>query len=143
MHCLAASLIMRQSLSIRGSKQTWNRLLIQSKLHRIHSSNPEQNSPYIEPPNVQKLAQLAQIRITDEEAADWEPKIASIVDWFGQLQQVNLEGVEPSLRANIEDGNAYLRKDIPHDFAGREAMLQQAPERDGPFIKVPKTITES
>lgn len=72
----------------------------------------------VEPPNVQKLAQLASIGVTDEEAAEWGPKIGSIVEWFGQLQQVDLDGVPPALRAEIGDGN-LLREDVPEEFAAR------------------------
>lgn len=38
------------------------------------------------------------------QAAEWGPKIDSIVAWFGNLQAVNIEGVPPALRA-CEDGN--------------------------------------
>ena len=30
--------------------------------------------------------------------ADWGPKIASVVQWFGQLAEVDVEGVPPALR---------------------------------------------
>lgn len=47
---------------------------------------------------------MAHIAVTDEEVADWGPKIESIVEWFGQLQEVDVEGVPPALQADVEQG---------------------------------------
>ena len=33
------------------------------------------------PPNIKKLASMAHLAVTDQEVAEWEPKIASIVEW--------------------------------------------------------------
>lgn len=126
---------------------------------------------YIEQPDVRKLAQLAQIGVTDKEVrpayrlvainsaislrrpnlaplpfsfssqvAEWGPQIASIVDWFGQLQQVDVEGVPPALRADI-DGETPLRSDQAVDFQDKKTMIQQAPDSEGSFVRVPKIAT--
>jgi aspartyl-tRNA(Asn)/glutamyl-tRNA(Gln) amidotransferase subunit C len=128
----------------------------------------------IEQPDVRKLAQLAQIGVTDKEVypayrlvainspfliispsspsptplpfpfssqvAEWGPQIASIVDWFGQLQQVDVEGVPPTLRADIE-GETPLRSDQAVDFQDKKAMIKQAPDSEGSFVRVPKIAT--
>ncbi|KAK9810403.1 hypothetical protein WJX72_010188 [[Myrmecia] bisecta] len=80
-----------------------------------------------------------QARKLDEEVAEWEPKIAEIVGWFGQLQAVDVEGVEPALRADVDVGNR-LREDVPHHYADRETLIEGAPQKEGPYIKVPKTL---
>ncbi|KAL4552559.1 hypothetical protein Ndes2526B_g02487 [Nannochloris sp. 'desiccata'] len=103
------------------------------------SPTTSSSSSEIEPPNVQKLAQLAQVGVSEQEAAEWAPKIAGIVEWFGQLQQVDLEGVPPAVRADIGDAN-LLRPDQPRTFENRQVMLEQIPEREGPFTKVPKMV---
>ena len=38
------------------------------------------------------------------QVADWGPKIENIVDWFGQLQEIDVEGVPPALQADVEQG---------------------------------------
>ncbi|KAL5663398.1 hypothetical protein ACJX0J_023506, partial [Zea mays] len=48
-------------------------------------------------------------------AEDFEPKIRQVVDWFGQLQAVDLESIEPSLRAGTT-ADISLRKDKPETF---------------------------
>ena len=72
----------------------------------------------VAPPDVRRLAQMAHIEVTDQEVAEWGPKIESIVQWFGQLQNVDLEGVPPALRADVDGSNAF-REDAPREFANR------------------------
>jgi len=38
------------------------------------------------------------------QVADWGPKIENIVEWFGQLQEIDVEGVPPALQADVEQG---------------------------------------
>eukprot|EP00887_Chlorella_sp_A99_P006775 scaffold2.g6775.t1 len=94
----------------------------------------------LEPPDVPALARLAQIGATEEEVADWQPKIASIVEWFGQLQEIDVQGVPPALRADVE-GDSRLRPDEPARSPQQQELLQQAAERQGAFVKVPKIAT--
>lgn len=49
---------------------------------------------------------------------DWAPKIEGIVEWFGQLQEVDVEGVPPALRAEVETEN-FLRADTPVQYEAR------------------------
>ena len=74
------------------------------------------------------------------QVAEWGPKLEGIVEWFGQLQEVDVEGVPPALRADVE-GQSSLRADQPRRYAGQEEMLQQAPDREGAFVRVPKIAT--
>lgn len=55
----------------------------------------------LEPPDLPRLAKSARISLSPEEAEEFSPKIQQVVDWFGQLQAVDLECIEPSLRAGI------------------------------------------
>jgi aspartyl/glutamyl-tRNA(Asn/Gln) amidotransferase C subunit len=68
--------------------------------------------------DLEKLAELSQLGITKSEAEAWRPKIADIIKWFDQLQQVDLEGVPPALRASLEKEDT-LRQDDPSDFEER------------------------
>ena len=73
--------------------------------------------------------------------ADWGPKIASVVQWFGQLAEVDVEGVPPALRAAAGSEGSAPRADLAHTFGGREEMLAQAPAAEGAFVRVPKIAT--
>ncbi|GBF97673.1 aminoacyl tRNA synthase complex-interacting multifunctional [Raphidocelis subcapitata] len=91
------------------------------------------------PPNIRELAKMAHLAVTDAEVADWEPKINGIVDWFGQLQAVDVEGVKPAVHAR--DDGSVLRADEPSAYAPREELLAQVPAMEGPFVRVPKIAT--
>lgn len=133
LHCSA------RALNQGASKSLWRKSTIFRHISCSAAPTTSSSSSEIEPPNVQKLAQLAQVGVSEQEAAEWAPKIAGIVEWFGQLQQVDLEGVPPAVRADIGDAN-LLRPDQPRTFENREVMLEQIPEREGPFTKVPKMV---
>ncbi len=107
----------------------------------------------VAPPQVKKLAEMAQLGITEEEEIEWTPQIERIVEWFDQLQQIDVEGVSPSLRGGTDgaeerdaqarggDGSqSGLRLDEPVEYEEREAMLDAVRSHvvDG-FVVVPKT----
>uniref|UniRef100_A0A0E0NYY9 Glu-AdT subunit C n=1 Tax=Oryza rufipogon TaxID=4529 RepID=A0A0E0NYY9_ORYRU len=74
-------------------------------------------------------------------AEEFAPKIRQVVDWFGQLQAVDLESVEPSLRAGTAAGNS-LREDRPETFTNRDAIIESVPSYDDPYIKVPRVLNK-
>ncbi|XP_031505561.1 glutamyl-tRNA(Gln) amidotransferase subunit C, chloroplastic/mitochondrial [Nymphaea colorata] len=98
-------------------------------------------STSVPPPDVAKLAESARIVLTSEEVEQFTPKIRQVVDWFGQLQAVDLESVEPALRADM-DVYDNLRPDAPEIFKNRESMLSSVPSYDEPYIKVPKVLNK-
>ncbi|KMT18108.1 hypothetical protein BVRB_2g032960 [Beta vulgaris subsp. vulgaris] len=97
-------------------------------------------SSSLDPPDVGRLAETARISLTPQEVQDFGPKIHQVVEWFGQLQAVNLESVEPALRSDIDGDN--LREDTPQTFENREAIIAAIPSYDEPYIKVPKVLNK-
>uniref|UniRef100_A0A0D9ZB54 Glutamyl-tRNA(Gln) amidotransferase subunit C, chloroplastic/mitochondrial n=1 Tax=Oryza glumipatula TaxID=40148 RepID=A0A0D9ZB54_9ORYZ len=95
----------------------------------------------LEPPDLPRLANAARISLSPEEAEEFAPKIRQVVDWFGQLQAVDLESVEPSLRAGTAAGNS-LREDRPETFTNRDAIIESVPSYDDPYIKVPRVLNK-
>ncbi|KAL8537320.1 hypothetical protein ACS0TY_012463 [Phlomoides rotata] len=71
----------------------------------------------LEPPDVPRLAETARISLTPQEVEEFAPKIRQVVDWFGQLQAVDLHSVEPAIRAGTEGD--HLRDDVPEIFSNR------------------------
>ncbi|CAK0734851.1 hypothetical protein CVIRNUC_000492 [Coccomyxa viridis] len=113
---------------------------LQQRWQRCHSSNtPGAESRKIDPPDVRELAKMAHISVTDEEVREWEPQLAKIVDWFAQLQAVDVEGVLPAVRADLPDENV-TRKDEAVRYEDREGLMKQVPEMEGQFVKVPKIL---
>ncbi|KAF5726178.1 glutamyl-tRNA(Gln) amidotransferase subunit C chloroplastic/mitochondrial [Tripterygium wilfordii] len=92
------------------------------------------------PPDVARLAETARITLTPQEVEEFAPKIRQMVDWFGQLQAVDLSSVEPALRAGTEVDS--FRDDIPESFENRNAMINAVPSYEEPYIKVPKVLNK-
>ncbi|KAF2300059.1 hypothetical protein GH714_007784 [Hevea brasiliensis] len=94
----------------------------------------------LQPPDVCRLAETARISITPNEVEEFTPKIRQVIDWFGQLQAVDLNSVEPAIRAETKGEN--LRDDIPQAYGNREAAVAAIPSYEEPYIKVPKVLNK-
>ncbi|CAL4934996.1 unnamed protein product [Urochloa decumbens] len=79
--------------------------------------------------------------VSARQAEELEPKIRQFVDWFGQLQAVDLESIEPSIRAGTAAGSS-LREDKPEAFVNRDAIVEAIPSYDDPYIKVPRVLNK-
>ncbi|GAQ80884.1 aspartyl-tRNA(Asn)/glutamyl-tRNA (Gln) amidotransferase subunit C [Klebsormidium nitens] len=97
----------------------------------------------VDPPDVADLAVRARLEVSSEEIEDWTPKIGKIIDWFGQLQEIDVEGVPPALRAGGDRTGNTVQKDEPRAFGNRDALWDAVPSKEGPFIRVPKILNES
>ncbi|TSC70373.1 MAG: aspartyl-tRNA(Asn)/glutamyl-tRNA (Gln) amidotransferase subunit C [Parcubacteria group bacterium Gr01-1014_46] len=83
------------------------------------------------------LANLARINITPAEAESLSSELDSILDYVGQIKNSQVGSVEslPVLR-NV------MREDIPvnKDREYTEDILNNAPSRDGNYLKVKKIL---
>ncbi|KAK9052773.1 hypothetical protein SSX86_029403 [Deinandra increscens subsp. villosa] len=111
----------------------------QEKLFRVGVRKFSVHSS-LERPNVARLAETARISLTPQEAEEFAPKIQQVVDWFGQLQDVDLQSIEPAIRPDTEAGS--FREDNPEAFDNREAIIAAIPNYEEPYIKVPKVLNK-
>lgn len=98
------------------------------------------SSSSLDPPDVARLAETARISLTPQEIEEFGPKVQKVVQWFGQLQAVDLESIEPAIRADTEGDN--FREDLPETFENREAIIDSIPSYEGPYIKVPNVLNK-
>jgi len=87
---------------------------------------------------VRKVAHLARLELTPQEEKTFTTQLSSILEYFDQLSELDVSGVQPTTRA-IDVSNV-VRIDNLQPFPDREALLNGAPDRDGDFFKVPKII---
>ena len=87
---------------------------------------------------VKKIASLARIAITEEEAARIAPELDNIMGWIEQLGEVDVTGVEP-MTAVIHN-HLRLRDDVVTDGNVRDAVLSNAPQAEHGFFAVPKVV---
>lgn len=89
-------------------------------------------------PNVRKIASLARIAITEEEAARIAPELDNIMGWIEQLGEVDTSGVAPMTA--VIPNHLRLRDDVVTDGGIRDAILSNAPQGEHGFFTVPKVI---
>jgi len=104
--------------------------------------------------DVAYVADLANLELSAEERAGMLRDLNSILDYIERLNQLDTSNVEPMAQvsdrygvdesrqgserftyANREDVVEGLRKSLPQEVA-----LQNAPDADGTFFRVPKVI---
>jgi aspartyl-tRNA(Asn)/glutamyl-tRNA(Gln) amidotransferase subunit C len=87
---------------------------------------------------VRHIADLARIAVTDAEVDALAPELSNILGWIEQLQEVDVEGVEPMTA--VIPNSLRLRADEVTDGGIRDAVLANAPVAEHGFFAVPKVI---
>ncbi|KAH7523573.1 glutamyl-tRNA(Gln) amidotransferase subunit C, chloroplastic/mitochondrial [Ziziphus jujuba] len=118
-------------LRLRRNNNSWG---------RRNFSTWATNGSSLEPPDVPRLAETARISLAPHEVEEFAPKIRQVIDWFGQLQAVDLQSVEPAIRADTQGDN--FRDDVPETFENREAIIAAVPNYEEPYVKVPKILNK-
>lgn len=90
---------------------------------------------------MRRVAQLARIQITDDEAALYRTQLAAVLDHATMLSQLDLTGVTPM--SHPMDAECRLDEDAPGPTLPIEALLEMAPETVGRFLKVPRVMGDS
>jgi aspartyl-tRNA(Asn)/glutamyl-tRNA(Gln) amidotransferase subunit C len=87
---------------------------------------------------VRRVAALARLRLAPDEEERLTADLDHILDAFVRLQALDTTDVPPT--AHVEDFGALLRADEVRNPPGDEALLANAPARDGRLFRVPKII---
>lgn len=90
--------------------------------------------------DVEKVAWLARLQLSDAELATMSEQLAQIVGYVDHLAQVDTEGVEPMAHA-IEQVNVF-RDDVLTMSLPREEALANAPHHDSAGYLVPAVLGE-
>ncbi|AFZ14735.1 aspartyl/glutamyl-tRNA(Asn/Gln) amidotransferase subunit C [Crinalium epipsammum PCC 9333] len=88
---------------------------------------------------VHKVALLARLDLTPEEEDQFTTQMGSILDYFEQLSELDVSNVQPTTRA-IDVSNV-TRADQLQPYSDRETILNQAPDQEGDFFKVPQIMS--
>ena len=87
---------------------------------------------------VQHIAMLARLKLTDDEYAESVQKLSKIVDFVDQLSKADTDGVVPM--AHPLDAAQRLRPDAVTEANERDRYQQNAPQvADGLYL-VPKVL---
>jgi aspartyl-tRNA(Asn)/glutamyl-tRNA(Gln) amidotransferase subunit C len=88
--------------------------------------------------DVQRVALLARLELSDAELDALTPQLAEVVAYVDQLGEVDTEGVEP-MAHGVELTNV-LRPDELAESLPREAVLASAPRHDNIGFRVPAVL---
>jgi aspartyl-tRNA(Asn)/glutamyl-tRNA(Gln) amidotransferase subunit C len=88
--------------------------------------------------DVKKVARLARIRVADEALEPLSKELSGILDWIEQLNEVDVEGVEPM--TSVVDAKLPLRADEVTDGNRQDEVLANAPRTEDGFFVVPKSV---
>jgi aspartyl-tRNA(Asn)/glutamyl-tRNA(Gln) amidotransferase subunit C len=88
--------------------------------------------------DVAYIAELAKLRFTDDEMLTMTSELNNILHYVEKLNEVDTEGVKPL--SSIHDAINVLRDDVEHQALSSGEVLQNAPDRQDRFFKVPKVI---
>ena len=87
---------------------------------------------------INKIAKLARIRLSENEANEMLKDMNSILDWVEQLNEVNTDKVEPL--TNISSSVLTQREDESNDINSSDEILQNSPEKLEGYFAVPKVV---
>lgn len=100
-------------------------------------AKPDRHEP-ITPDDVRQVAKLARLTIDEAALPQLTAQLESILGYVDKLREVDVSNVEPM--AHAVDLKNVFRPDVPSEPLPLEKSLQNAPDTDGPFFKVPKVI---
>jgi aspartyl-tRNA(Asn)/glutamyl-tRNA(Gln) amidotransferase subunit C len=87
---------------------------------------------------VRRIARLARIKVTEEEAKALEKELSGILDWVKQLDEVDTSNVEPMTR--VIPMTLKQRPDVVTDGDMPNDILANAPAREDHFFVVRKVV---
>jgi aspartyl-tRNA(Asn)/glutamyl-tRNA(Gln) amidotransferase subunit C len=87
---------------------------------------------------VRRIARLARIKITDEEAKGLEKELTQILTWVEQLGEIDTKDVEPMTRVVAQE--LKKRKDEVTDGEIADDVIRNAPMAEDHFYVVPKVV---
>lgn len=87
---------------------------------------------------VRRIARLARIKITDEEAKGLKSELSGILNWVQQLEEVDTTSVEPMTRVVPID--LRKREDEVTDGEIADDIVKNAPMVEDHFFVVPKVV---
>jgi aspartyl-tRNA(Asn)/glutamyl-tRNA(Gln) amidotransferase subunit C len=90
--------------------------------------------------DVEHVADLARLHLTDEELDRMQTQLSRILEAIETLRDVDTSQVGPT--ASVIQLENVMREDVADDSMPRDVTLANAPLRDDPFLRVPTVLEE-
>ncbi|PZU22117.1 MAG: Asp-tRNA(Asn)/Glu-tRNA(Gln) amidotransferase GatCAB subunit C [Shinella sp.] len=87
---------------------------------------------------VKRVARLARLAVTEEEAERMTGELNGILGFVEQLSEVNVEGIEPM--TSVTPMQMKKRADVVNDGDKADDIVANAPLTDRNYFLVPKVV---
>jgi aspartyl-tRNA(Asn)/glutamyl-tRNA(Gln) amidotransferase subunit C len=87
---------------------------------------------------VRRIARLARIAVAEDEVEHLKNELNGILAFVEQLQEVNVEGVEPM--TSVTPMAMKKRADVVDDGDIADDIVKNAPATEGHYFVVPKVV---
>jgi aspartyl-tRNA(Asn)/glutamyl-tRNA(Gln) amidotransferase subunit C len=91
--------------------------------------------------DVEHVARLARLELTEAEIELFRGQLSAVLERAQRIQSLPLDDVPPTAHP-VELKNVW-REDVVHGSDVTEAVLTNAPERDGEFFRVPRILEDA
>lgn len=90
--------------------------------------------------DIRYVAKLARIALTDEEVERFGQQLGDLLGHVNALSELDVSRVPAT--AQVVESRNVTRADTPQPCLDRETVLAEAPQRQGPFFRVPRILSE-
>jgi len=92
--------------------------------------------------DVEKIAELARLELTGEETESFAAQLSSILGHIDKLNELDTEDVEAMSHCATAGGDTeYARRDdVTQPSLGQRLAVENAPDADAGYFKVPRVI---
>lgn len=87
---------------------------------------------------VEHIAELARLRLTEEEKARYREQLSAILDHVARLQELDTEDIPPT--SSVLPERIVLREDQARSGLSLEDLLRNAPETEERQFRVPPVL---
>lgn len=86
--------------------------------------------------DVEHIGWLARIEISEQEKAEYMEKLNSVLDYFGQLDEVATDDVPPTY--HVIDLHNVFREDVVEESLSQDEVLANTEHKQEGTFKVPR-----
>ena len=87
---------------------------------------------------IEHIAELARLRLSDEEKARYGEQLSDILEYAARLQAVDTSGISPT--SSVLPARSMLRSDEPRPGLSLQDALRNAPDTEKDQFRVPPVL---
>lgn len=87
---------------------------------------------------VEHIADLARLELTEEEKSRFREQLSAILDYAARLQALDTSGISPT--ASVLQARSILRRDQARPGLSLEELMKNAPQAENGQFRVPPIL---